>query len=90
MANGKIVITTDFPANLEVISPGVNGFTFKTRNPQDLYLTIKKILSLSAKEIELISQKARDFAIIYGDWAKESVKLMNAIKDITEKKINDE
>jgi len=84
MTNGKIVITTDFPANREVISFGKNGFTYKNQQAEDLYLVIKQILSLSQKEIREISQRAHEYAILKGDWTKESDKLIFEINELIE------
>lgn len=84
MTNGKIVITTDFPANREVISFGNNGFTFKNQQAEDLYLVIKQILSLSQNEVIKISQRAHEYAVLNGDWTKESDKLIFEVNELIE------
>lgn len=84
MANGKIVITTDFPANLEVISPGINGYTFKNRQPYDLYMTLKHVFGESHQKLDALSKSAHEYAIVHGDWTKESAKLICSIKNLVE------
>lgn len=82
MANGKIVITTDFPANLEVISPGVNGFVFRNYDPFDLYIKLKQVINLSKREILKISKCAQEYALNHGNWSKESAKLTHAVNEL--------
>ena len=72
MASGKIVVTTDYPANLELISPGENGFIFRNGDAFSLFRTIDQILKLDDNALSMIRERAQKTALQNGDWSVQS------------------
>jgi glycosyltransferase involved in cell wall biosynthesis len=72
MASGKIVVTTDYPANLELISPGENGFIFRNGDAFSLFRTIDQILKLDDNALSIIRERAQKTALQNGDWSVQS------------------
>ena len=62
MARGKIVIGSDNEGNKELIKDSKNGFVFKNGSAEDLANCLNKVSSLTKKQLDLISSKARKTA----------------------------
>lgn len=50
-------------------------FIVETNNPKDLSFMINKIMEMSADELKLISNKAREFILEHKTWEKQSTKI---------------
>ena len=72
MVSGKIVITSDYPANLDLISPGINGFTFRNGDAFSLFETISQILKLDNDQLLKIQKRAQQTALQNGDWSVQA------------------
>lgn len=79
MAAGMICIVTNFPANLEIIQSGVNGFTFINGDVQSLSETIQRVVSLSAMERKEIGQAARKFVVERANWNINKMLMLDEI-----------
>jgi len=90
MASGKIVVTTDFPANLDFITNGDNGFTFRNGNAFELFQTINKILNKDDIELSKIKERAQKSALEKGDWSVESKKLVASVCSLIKSKENND
>jgi glycosyltransferase involved in cell wall biosynthesis len=86
MVSGKIVVTTDFPANLELISHNENGFTFRNGDSVALFQTIRKILNQDNTALYKIREKAQKTALDLGDWSVESKILRDSLYNLMKKK----
>lgn len=81
MAAGRIVLTTDFPTNLEWIEPNVNGFVFKNNSISSLQENIATILSLDNKSIERITRNARATIAEKGNWQRNKIDITTFIRN---------
>ena len=90
MACGKIVVTTDFPANLDLITNGDNGFTFRNGDAFELFLTINQILNINDIELSKIKERAQKSALEMGDWSIESKKLVASVYSLIKSKENND
>jgi glycosyltransferase involved in cell wall biosynthesis len=81
MACQKIVLVPNHSANLQIINPGVNGYTFEKDNSEDLYRTLLDIMDLKKRKIRKVQKNARSFVNIHGNWVNESLKMRNEIKN---------
>jgi glycosyltransferase involved in cell wall biosynthesis len=81
MACQKIVLVPNHPANLQIIEPGVNGYTFEKDNGEDLYQSLLNILGLRERKIRKVQKKATRYVYRHGNWLNESLKMRNEIKN---------
>jgi glycosyltransferase involved in cell wall biosynthesis len=88
MACGKIVVTTDFPANLDLIATGYNGFTFRIGDAFELCQTIIQILNKDDMELFIIKERAQKKVIEMCDWSIESQKLVASVYSLIKSKEN--
>lgn len=67
MAMGKVCIVSDLPGMAEVVTDGVNGFSFRTGDSADLARAISRAMECDR---EAIGRKAREFVVeTFGDSA---------------------
>jgi glycosyltransferase involved in cell wall biosynthesis len=90
MIGGKIVVTSDFPANLDLITTGETGFTFRNGDALALFQTINLILNKDNVELTKIRERAQSKALEIGNWSLESKRLIANVYSLLESKdIND-
>lgn len=58
-AMGKPIITSDIGEPAAVVKHGINGWKFKSRDPQDLAQKIDAVLSLTTEQLHELSHTAR-------------------------------
>lgn len=56
-ATGRALIASDIPGCRETINEGINGFTFKAKDSEDLVGKIEKFIGLSyAEKLQMASE----------------------------------
>lgn len=79
LANGNIVLVSDFITNLEIINNKNNGFVFKNKSAQDLYLKILEITKFDISTLKVIAGNAKRTAREIGNWESESSMIIDGI-----------
>jgi len=82
LANGNIVLVSDFAANLHIVKPGHNGFVFRNFSSCDLVKKIIEIRSQTQEELDRISKNANQTALSIGNWELESKTIMDGVHSI--------
>lgn len=80
LANGNIVLVTDFITNLEIIEDGENGFVFENKSAVSLVLKILQIMEYEPDKLRQVSVEARKTAQKMGNWKHESRIILNGIQ----------
>lgn len=79
LANGNIVLVSDFITNLEIVQDGKNGFVFENGSALALVSKILHIRGCEPDELRQISKEARNLAQKVGNWKNESRIILDGI-----------
>ncbi len=79
LANGNIVLVSDFITNLEIIEDGENGFVFENKSAVSLVSKILQIMEYEPDRLRQVSVEARKTAQKMGNWKHESRMILNGI-----------
>lgn len=79
LANGNIVLVSDFITNLEIIENGKNGFVFENKSSVALVSRILQIMEYEPDKLRQVSVEARKSAQKMGNWKRESRIILNGI-----------
>lgn len=79
MSASKIALVPDIDTNLEWIKNGVNGFTYKANNLDDLVKKIKEILVLKNEIRTEIKSNALKTALERANWEENKLKLLDFV-----------
>jgi len=82
LASGLPCLVSDIPGNREWIEEGVNGWTFRDGNVDDLAAKILFAMK-NRKSFKKIGEAARKTAEQKADWKKNFGKLLEAYKKVT-------
>lgn len=79
LANGNIVLVSDFITNLEIVEDGKNGFVFENKSAVALFSKILQIMEYEPDKLRQVSEEARNTAQKIGNWKNESRMILNSI-----------
>jgi glycosyltransferase involved in cell wall biosynthesis len=80
MASGKICIVTNHPCNTYWIKNGVEGFTFLNGSKHDLYLTLKRALKMTDKQVVKMTQLAKMRVYEEANWFVNAEKFTKVLE----------
>lgn len=79
LANGNIVLVSDFITNLEIIEDGKNGFVFENKSALALCSKILQIMEYEPDKLRQISEEGRNTAQKKGNWKDGSRIILRGI-----------
>ena len=83
MACGCVPIVSDIPSNLEWVTPGQTGWTFKDGSPESLAQTL---LAAAATDLTGLRKSARVKVEADADWEKGNQKLLDTYQQVLSEK----